>query len=464
METAFACAPGSGFLGTRLRAPQARSHARICAAAKRPGKGGKAGKAGKAGKGSKAGGTAKKPAEAKKPAAKKASAFGGMGAGPGRKVGGDSGGGSVFAARKEAPESEAGAEEEGKIPEGGGTGVLGKAVRPGPPAIPRKTAADFVAEGVVDDVDEVEEFVSADIRFAVDDVRDPFKLKSAEGAGGVTKAEKVELDGKAKEKAKRVERNAEIAKAKAKAALGELADAVEDEQEQTSVGKAGGDAVDIVGDGGVSKRVLLEGSGGEIAEGATVTVEYAGRLADGKEFDSSAKRPGGFSFVLGEGKVIKGWEAAVATMRVGEKAEIVVGPAYGYGRRGMPPVIPGSATLTFDVEVVDAQGGLDRGGLKDVPEFNPEIARTVEDIDADYVKRLETQKERRSKMTLLEKFYIISPFASQTGERPPWYLNPLITFSIVFVVVALSFYVVVASDGVHQGYVKGPVDVNPFNK
>lgn len=80
------------------------------------------------------------------------------------------------------------------------------------------------------------------------------------------------------------------------------------------------------------------------------------------------------------------------------------------------------------------------------------------------MKRLATQKERREKMTLLERFYIISPFASQTGERPPWYLNPSTTFFTVFAVVAASFYVVVASDGIHQGYVKGPVDVNPFNK
>jgi hypothetical protein len=193
-------------------------------------------------------------------------------------------------------------------------------------------------------------------------------------------------------------------------------------------------------------------------------VEYTGRLADGKEFDSSRKRDGGFSFVLGGGSVIKGWEAAVATMRLGERAEVEIAPAYAYGRRGMPPVIPGAATLTFDMEIVGVEGGAERGGLRDVQEFNPDIARTPADIDVEYAKRMATQKERREKMSFLEKFYIISPFASQTGERPPWYLNPTITFAIVFVVVAASFYVVVLSDGIHQGYVKGPVDVNPFNK
>jgi uncharacterized small protein (DUF1192 family) len=118
------------------------------------------------------------------------------------------------------------------------------------------------------------------------------------------------------------------------------------------------------------------------------------------------------------------------------------------------------------VEVLSAEGGQDmtNEGVQNVAEFNTSIARTPSDISRDYAERLKTQGERRAKMSLLERFYIISPFASQTGERPPWFLNPNITFFIVFAVVAAAFYLVVESGGIHTGYVKEPIDVNLFSK
>lgn len=94
---------------------------------------------------------------------------------------------------------------------------------------------------------------------------------------------------------------------------------------------------------------------------------------------------------------------------------------------------------------------------------NPGVPRTADDIKAAYTKKM-AEKPKDTK-TWLEKIYIISPFASQTGQKPPWYLNPNITFVIVFIVVGIAFYAVVASGGVHQGYVNGaPPDVNPFTK
>jgi FKBP-type peptidyl-prolyl cis-trans isomerase len=305
-------------------------------------------------------------------------------------------------------------------------GVLGRrgTTPPSPPA-GNKTAADFIAEGIVDDVDEeTERFLEQDIRFNVDDFKDPFNERMSRREGAV--------EGSAAEEG------------------------------QT----ASSERLEITGDGGVVKTITLAGIGSVVHAGATVTVEYTGKLADGTVFDSSEKRKGGFSFVLGEGKVIKGWEAAVATMRKGEVAELVISPAYAYGRRGMPPVIPGNATLTFEVEVLSAEGGQDmtNEGVQNVAEFNTSIARTPSDISRDYAERLKTQGERRAKMSLLERFYIISPFASQTGERPPWFLNPNITFFIVFAVVAAAFYLVVESGGIHTGYVKEPIDVNLFSK
>jgi len=115
------------------------------------------------------------------------------------------------------------------------------------------------------------------------------------------------------------------------------------------------DAVDVCDDGGLCKRVLVEGdaSEGTPFEGAEVQVHYVGTLlSDGSKFDSSRDRPGNFKFTLGRGAVIKGWDKGVATMRKGEKAELFCRADYAYGESGSPPKIPGGATLKFEVELL----------------------------------------------------------------------------------------------------------------
>jgi len=96
------------------------------------------------------------------------------------------------------------------------------------------------------------------------------------------------------------------------------------------------------------------GTGAEAKKGQTVTVHYTGRLTDGKQFDSSV---GGdpFSFPLGAGMVIQGWDVGVAGMKVGGKRKLTIPPEMGYGRMGYPPVIPGNATLVFDVELLSVR-------------------------------------------------------------------------------------------------------------
>jgi FKBP-type peptidyl-prolyl cis-trans isomerase len=94
---------------------------------------------------------------------------------------------------------------------------------------------------------------------------------------------------------------------------------------------------------------------GAAKSGDTVWVQYTGKLADGKQFDSSVGR-GPFELVLGQGRVIKGWEEGLLGMKVGEKRTLVIPPDLGYGPQGYGP-IPGNATLTFDVELL----GLKRG-------------------------------------------------------------------------------------------------------
>ena len=117
-----------------------------------------------------------------------------------------------------------------------------------------------------------------------------------------------------------------------------------------------GDEVDVTPkrDGGVVKKVTKDGEGTERpGEGAEVAVHYVGTLEDRTKFDSSVDRGEPIRFTLGVGQVIKGWDLGVASMRKGEKATLTIKPEYGYGDAGAGGVIPGGATLLFDVELVE---------------------------------------------------------------------------------------------------------------
>ena len=106
---------------------------------------------------------------------------------------------------------------------------------------------------------------------------------------------------------------------------------------------------------GLSITDLVVGEGPEAVKGETVSVNYRGTLASGKEFDSSYGR-GPFSFPLGAGRVIQGWDEGVAGMKVGGKRKLVIPPDLAYGERGAGGVIPANATLTFEVELLKVGG------------------------------------------------------------------------------------------------------------
>jgi FKBP-type peptidyl-prolyl cis-trans isomerase FkpA len=102
----------------------------------------------------------------------------------------------------------------------------------------------------------------------------------------------------------------------------------------------------------LEKTDLVVGTGAEARKGDAVSVHYVGTLTDGTVFDSSRARETPFTFMIGQGKVIRGWEQGVVGMKVGGKRKLVVPPHLGYGEDGSPPKIPGNATLVFEIELL----------------------------------------------------------------------------------------------------------------
>ncbi len=111
----------------------------------------------------------------------------------------------------------------------------------------------------------------------------------------------------------------------------------------------------VTTDSGLKYADLEVGDGPTPEKGQTVSVHYTGWLEDGTKFDSSLDRGQPFSFVLGEGRVIRGWDEGVATMKVGGKRQLVIPPELAYGERGAGGVIPPNATLIFDVELLEVR-------------------------------------------------------------------------------------------------------------
>eukprot|EP01087_Luapelamoeba_hula_P014448 TRINITY_DN4230_c0_g1_i1.p1 TRINITY_DN4230_c0_g1~~TRINITY_DN4230_c0_g1_i1.p1 ORF type:complete len:212 (+),score=71.76 TRINITY_DN4230_c0_g1_i1:164-799(+) len=156
--------------------------------------------------------------------------------------------------------------------------------------------------------------------------------------------------------------------------------------------------MDLSGDGGVIKKVLKPGSGPLPHKGASVALDYVGKVND-TIFDESQGYP--FKFNLGEGAVVRGWDIAVAKMQKGEQAEVTIKPAYGYGEAGSPPEIPPNATLVFtmtlvDVVEVERSGNSEMHRLQEIRRQREEEARKQqEEKQKREEERKQAQEERQ---------------------------------------------------------------------
>lgn len=200
---------------------------------------------------------------------------------------------------------------------------------------------------------------------------------------------------------------------------------------------------DISGDGGVVKNILTEGTGSVIQNGFQVKLNYQGKLSDGRVFDSSLTRKKPFFFTIGEGKVINGWEIGVKSMKVGEKAKFYISSKYGYKKKGIPPIIPPNADLFFEIEILDAI----EPTKSDFP-INPMARKNEISKSIPNYQKTESSKNE----TPNDKFFFISPFSSQTGKEAPWWLNPNITFFLIFILVITLFSTVYSLGGINHSF------------
>jgi hypothetical protein len=215
----------------------------------------------------------------------------------------------------------------------------------------------------------------------------------------------------------------------------------------------------LTSDGGVVKDVLLPGTGKRVEAGDILAVEYVARV--GSRVIAKGEKE---KFVLKDGSLIKGWDIGVGSMQVGEKARILCKPSYAYGEKGVggADVVPGNTDVELEVKVMAWLGNQLRPETlfsKDL-DIDPFLASTPEAIQAEFNDMQEKAVDKYQggwAQIYLNRIKNISFgfggsgfFASQSGERPPWWLNPNITFPAMITIVLAAFITVLSTGSVKE--------------
>jgi hypothetical protein len=210
---------------------------------------------------------------------------------------------------------------------------------------------------------------------------------------------------------------------------------------------------------GLSKVITRKGFGDRLQSGDIALVKYSCNVPSMPPFAKASKQK--VQVTSGSGVFIKGWDVALSTMSVGERATIYVedSEAFGYGASGVPPFIPSNAAIEMDIEVLEVQDSsellkLDASGLLS----NSESAkpRTPAAIAAAYQTRQDEAQlveEKEGLEGIIEKlkgFYFFGFFEGETGQKAPWYLRPGITFPLAFLVVGAAFAVSVQLNAISE--------------
>ena len=184
------------------------------------------------------------------------------------------------------------------------------------------------------------------------------------------------------------------------------------------------DEIHLTKDSGVIKRIYKFGEEDITpVKGQEVTVNYEGRLEDGSIFDRSSDRGEPLKFYIGTGQVIKGWDIGISTMKLGEKADLIIKPEYAYGKIGAPPKIPGDATLIFTVEVIQIHDRKPTRWMMSDPElirvalrmkddgnlkFKASKLKEAEGLYRESLAHLETVKNQTKELTDLKKTVLLN--------------------------------------------------------
>ena len=158
---------------------------------------------------------------------------------------------------------------------------------------------------------------------------------------------------------------------------------------------------------------LKVGTGAEAINGAKVSVHYTGWLLSGKKFDSSVDRGKPFSFPLGGGRVIKGWDKGVLGMKVGGKRELIIPPEMGYGARGAGADIPPNSTLKFEVELLGVEA----------PKYKNINNSQLKELMKKGVKVFDIRRPEEWKKTGVVKGSHLLTFFDQRGRQNPEFLD-----------------------------------------